>query len=217
MPAAALILLALAGCTAAPQPEPSPTPTQPFALAIDPADVLDALGPLPPDEPPSAERMAAFRQTLSDVAWNAISSSYPDAERYTGPATYLPDAQVNTAVENCVAQQGLALPEGGTSDEALVKASSLARYVCAQQFVVERGPGLSERQVAYLYDYQTEFVLPCYSEKGYPVLTPPIARAEYVAKWPFQYWSPEPSRIDAMGVEYDQLNLMCPAVPEEWD
>ena len=217
MPVAALVLLALAGCTAAPQPEPSPTPTQPFALAIDPDVVLDALGPLPPDEPPSAERMAGFRQTLSDMAWNAISSSYPDAVRYTGPATYLPDAQVNSAVEDCVAQQGLALPEGGTSDEALVKASSLARYVCTQQFVVERGPGLSERQVAYLYDYQTEFVLPCYSEKGYPVLTPPIARAEYVAKWPFQYWSPEPSRIDAMGVEYDQLNLMCPAVPEEWD
>ena len=213
---AALGVLLVAGCSAPASPAPSPTPTQPFALAIDPAAVLEELGPLPPFEEPSPERLAAYRQTVADLAWASVSSSYPDAVRFTGQPTYLPNTEANAAARACLAEQGLELPEGGTDDQALVKASTLARYTCTQQFVDEGGPGLSETQAAYLYDYQTAFVLPCYEDTGHPVVTPPIDRDDYIAKWPFQYWSPVPSRIEMMTLEYDQLELMCPAVPEEW-
>jgi len=211
---AVFVLLALAGCTAA--TPPSPSLTQPFALAIDHDAVVDALGPLPPDEVPGAERLAAFRRAIADLAWKAISASYPDAERYAGPVGYLPDAAVAPAIAGCVAARGPALPEGGTDDEALAKAAALTQYACSQQFVRESGPGLSAEQVGYLFDYQARFVLPCYAEKGHPALVQPIPRDEYVANWPFQSWSPEPSGVDVMTVEYDQLELMCPSVPDEW-
>ena len=207
----------LSGCATGAEPAPAPSPEQPFALAISDEAVLEALGPIPASEEPSPERLAAFRQVQSDRGWAGISSQYPDAVRATAEPVYLPAAEAADARTACLAEQGLELPEGGTDDQALVKASSLAAYACQQKFVDDRGPGLSERQVGYLYDYQTQFVLPCYEQKGHAVTVPPIARDQYVATWPFQNWGPEPSDIDMMTVEYDQLNLMCPAVPEEWD
>ena len=210
----ALAVVLLSGCTTAAAPEPSPT--QPFALAIPDEAVREALGPIPADEETSPERLAAFRQVLADRAWAGISSRYPDAVRATAEPTYLPYADAAAARTSCLADQGLELPEGGTDDQALVKASSLAAYACQQKFVDERGPGLSEKQAAYLYDYQTQFVLPCYKEKGHPVTKAPIPRDEYIAKWPYQFWVPEPSNVDTMSLEFDQLNLMCPAVPDEW-
>jgi len=207
----------LSGCAIGAAPEPTPSPEQPFALAISDEAVLEALGPLPADEEPSAERLAAFRHLQADRAWQGISSQYPDAVRATAEPTYLPGAEAETARKACLADQGLELPVGGTDDQALVKANSLATYDCAQRFVDDRGPGLSERQVAYLYDYQTQFVLPCYDENGHPSTIAPIARDQFVATWPFQNWGPYPSDIDMMTVAYDQLNLMCPAVPDAWD
>jgi hypothetical protein len=207
----------LSGCAIGAQPEPTPSPEQPFALAISDEAVIEALGPVPADEETSPERLAAFRETEADRAWRGISSLYPDAVRATAEPTYLPAAEAAAARKTCLAEQGLELPEGGTDDQALVKASTLAAYACQQRFADERGPGLSERQVAYLYDYQTKFVLPCYAEKGHTVTRPPITRDEYIAQWPFQNWTPEPSDIDVMTIEYDQLNLMCPGVPDEWN
>ena len=207
----------LSGCAIGAEPEPSPSPEQPYALAISDEAVLEALGPLPADEETSPERLAAFRQSQSDRAWLAVSLQYPDAVRVTEKPTYLPSAEARAAADTCLAESGSELPEGGTDDQSLVEAHVVAQYVCQQRFVDDRGPGLSEKQVAYLYDYQTQFVLPCYEEKGHPATTPAIPRDEYIAKWPFQYWAPEPSKIDMMTVEYDQLNLMCPAVPDEWN
>lgn len=216
IPVVVLAVALLGGCVAG-EPETSPTPTQPFALAISDEAVREALGPIPANEEPSPERLAAFRQTMSDIGWAGISSQYPDAVRATEEPTYLPRAEAAAAADACLAETGLELPEGGTDDTALVEASVIAGYVCNQRFVGEEGPGLSEKQAAYLYDYQTRFVLPCYEQQGHPVTTAPIARDEYIAKWPFQYWSPEPSRLDPGTVEYDQLNLVCPGVPDEWN
>ena len=207
----------LSGCAIGTEPEPAPSPEQPFALAISDEAVLEALGPLPADEETSPERLAAFRQVQSDRAWKSISTMYPDAKRATAEPTYLPSAEAVAAWRACLSDQGLDLPEGGTDDQALIKANALATYDCQQRFVDERGPGLSERQVAYLYDYQTQFVLPCYEHEGHAATTAPIARDQFIATWPFQNWGPYPSGIDVMTVDYDQLNLVCPAVPDEWN
>lgn len=59
--------------------------------------------------------------------------------------------------------------------------------------------------------------LPADEETGHPATTPPISRDQFIATWPFQGWGPIPSKTDMMTVAYDQLNLMCPAVPDAWD
>ena len=205
IPAVVVAVILLSGCSAAATPDPAPSPTQPFALAISDEAVREALGPIPGDEEFTPERVNDFVERSADFHWAGVVRGYPGSVR---PEVAEIDRMTggNPAALEC--QQAAT----GTPQEV-----AIAGYVCARQHVTVPNGTLSERQVAYLYDYQTQFVLPCYEEKGHPNTTAPIARDEYIASWPFQQWAPRPSNLDMMTVEYDQLNLMCPGIPEEWD
>ena len=195
----------LSGCAIGATPEPTPSPEQPFALAISDEAVLEALGPLPADEVFTREREDDFVQRSADSHWSSVTRDFPDSVR--------PDvAEIDRAAGGNPAAVECQQASTGTPQEV-----AIAGYVCARQHVTIPNGTLSEKQVAYLYDYQTQFVLPCYEETGHPATTPPISRDQFIATWPFQGWGPIPSKIDMMTVAYDQLNLMCPAVPDEWD
>ena len=195
----------LSGCAIGAEPEPTPPPEQPFALAISDEAVLEGLGPLPANEEFTPEREDDFVQRSADSHWSSVVRAYPDSVR---PEV----AEIDRTSGGSPAALECQQASTGTPQEV-----AIAGYVCARQHVTIPNGTLSERQVAYLYDYQTQFVLPCYETTGHAATTPPIPRDQYIATWPFQNWGPYPSDIDMMTVEYDQLNLMCPAVPDEWD
>ncbi|MET4582098.1 hypothetical protein ABIE21_001588 [Conyzicola nivalis] len=195
----------LSGCAIGAEPEPTPSPEQPFALAISDEAVLEALGPLPADEEFTPEQQNDFVQRSAEFHWTNVARGYPDAVR---PEVVEIDRTTGGNPAALACQQA----STGTPQEV-----AIAVYVCARQHVTIPDGTLSERQVAYLYDYQTRFVLPCYEEKGHAATIAPIDRDEFIATWPFQNWGPYPSDIEIGTVAYDQLNLMCPAVPDEWD
>jgi hypothetical protein len=221
--AAGLAVIALSGCTAPSatvSSTPEPTPTQAFALRISHDEVLEKLGPPPPNVPLTPERTEQLRVSASDRAWKYFSSRNPGVPRpdiavveYVDPARYF------AVIEECVAAHGATLPADGSADYAANDAYDLASYECGVQYPAQTQNTLSEKQAGYLYDYWTGFVVPCHEEAGYPGGTEPPTRDYFVAHWPYQDWAPTALKggEPMMGLEMDQLELMCPGVPAEFN
>jgi hypothetical protein len=219
--AAGLAVVALTGCTtSAATVSPTPEPTQAFALRISPDDVLEKLGPPPPNVPLTPERTEQLGVSASDQAWKQFSSRHPDVPRpdiavveYVDPARYF------AVIEECVAARGATLPADGSADYAANVANDLASYECGVQYPAQTKNTLSEEQAGYLYDYWNEFVVPCHDEAGYPGGSEPPTRDYFVAHWPYQGWAPIALKggQPMMGLEMDQLELMCPGVPDEFN
>lgn len=204
MPAAALLLFALAGCTFV---APGTTVTnnveatqEPYA--IDHSTVVEALGAVPEGEPMTPERTAEYIERFLDQQWQLVSVPYPDAMR----PNVAPDNPPNGTVNDCVTAAS------GTPEQA-----AIARYVCMARFPSPPSSMLSHEQAAYIYDYWTGFVTPCYFNNGYDVQSPPPARDTFVAEWPLQHWAPVPVSDGEMvnGEAYDELEALCPGIPDE--
>ena len=201
LPALAVVLLGLTACTfvAAGPPERTATP-QPYA--IDQRAVAEALGPVPEGEPMTPERAADFIQRFQDYRWELVAQSYPHAVR---PAVTVVDT-TGSGVTACVSDGSMMVEEVALSD-----------YVCFAQNPPVPPAALSDEQAAYLYDYWTGFVVPCYAENGYEMEQQPPSRDYFVTHWPFQNWSPRPSTLGGKEIIdiYQQLDGLCPSTPEE--
>jgi hypothetical protein len=198
LPAVALVLLALAGCTFV-APEPTPQPEEPYS--IDQAAVVEALGEVPEGEPMTPERTADFIQRFQDYRWQLVARSYPEAVR---PAVTVVDT-TGAGASACM------------SDGQMLEEGSLSDYVCLAQNPPVPSAALSDDQAGYLYDYWTGFVMPCYHENGYDAEFPPPTRDEFVARWPFQEWSPRPSNLggEELIAAFAELDALCPSAPDE--
>jgi len=202
LPAVALVLLALAGCTFV-APQPTPEPEEPYS--IDQAAVLEVLGAVPEGEPMTPERTADFITRSLDRQWEGVVAQYPDAIRPEVAAEVINDVN-GEAFRACMAPV-----EGGGRE------SALAAYICSARFPSAPSGMLTHDQAGYLYDYWTGFVMPCYAENGYPLEQSPPARADFVAEWPFQNWSPRPTSLggEELIAAFEELDLLCPSVVDE--
>jgi hypothetical protein len=84
LPVAAVVLLALAGCTfVAPgsMNAGSVDDGESAESDIDRSAVIEALGPPPPFEDPTPERTAEYNARLVAEQWTAVAVNYPDAQR----------------------------------------------------------------------------------------------------------------------------------------
>ena len=181
-PAAAVLLVALAGCTlvAPGTPVSTQTATTPAPHAIDPSAVVAALGPAPRWSPPTPERTDDIIARGIDFYWGFAASRYPDAAR--------PEVAEIARAEGTSPEQAACLAAAPSGP----RESAIASYVCHAQYPVVPAGLITEAQAGYLYDYWTDFVFPCFAENGFSMPTSPPARDAFVAEWPYQDWWPAP-------------------------
>jgi hypothetical protein len=213
--AAGLLALAvLSGCasadTATPPAEASATADE--AVSIEMPD----LGPSPaPDELTDAER-EAVRMGYQDQFWQGVMSQYPDAVRPADPFTgYTAPDDMQNALNECFLSQGLTLgttidAEGNSSPggaEASTEQQSIGMFLCHARITGPTQPP-NDAQLGYIYDYLTEFLVPCYEANGIQNPAPPT-REEFVATWPHQNWFPS---TGLFGDEREYaVNRACPS------
>jgi hypothetical protein len=199
-PVVALVLLALAGCTFV-EPTGDEPESEPYSIRE--GAVLAELGEVPESEPMTPERAADFIARFQDYRWTIVTRSYPDAVR---PAVTVVDT-TGADVASCM------------SDGVLSEQSALSDYVCLAQNPPVPRAMLSDDQAGYLYDYWTRFLVPCYEANDHPIDESPPARNDFVARWPFQEWSPRPSTAGGEDViaAYAELEQFCPGAPEEFN
>jgi len=204
LPVAALVALALAGCTMV---APGTVNHGDVAAGTSEANTIharavrDALGDFPADEDPTPARTAEYNARFLDNQWTAVVINYPDAVRpeITDPAP-ADDAEGPQ-------QQCLRAIEGDG------EAAAVAAYRCyALHPTVPLGV-LTKAQAGYLYDYWTTFVLPCYADNGFAHVADPPDRDVFADEWPFVSWRPNPLLEGEAPTdpEYQRVESLCPS------
>jgi hypothetical protein len=196
---------------------PTPSPTQAFALRIATDDVVAELGPMPAHAEPTPERLERLRQIAQERAWAGLARQYPGMPRPDAALVeYVEPGDGLTRGQRCIAERGAELPADGSADGPQLQANAVATYVCGVQYPTRMRGLLTEEQTAYLYDYWTGFVLPCFEEVGTPSTAKPPTREYFIDNWPYQDWAPSPTD-EGQPLTFlatDQLDLMCPATPD---
>lgn len=213
------ILLALAGCSTPTVPiaRATPTPTgAPSAVSIPMPDI----GPSPAPAPQTAAETAQLLQDAADRLWQEVAvSSYPGAARpQTDFVAYITDATQKKLVGGCLSDHGVSVsyaeavagskhpgPTLATPDIRNEK-DAVASYSCMVAYPYRPSSPLTPEQVGWLYDYLTEFSVPCYRANGIDVAPAP-SRAEFIANWPGQGWNPGSEVTDD---KIDAMNDACP-------
>jgi len=212
--AGALALALLSGCASSvPAPPPAATATaDPDAVVgIDMPDI----GPSPAPDPLTDEQREVLRVERQDAAWQGVVGQYPGAVRPADPFTgYTDPADLQDAINDCYVSKGFTL---GTSIDAVGNSSpggamasteqeAIDLFLCHSEFTGATQPP-NDAQLGYIYDYLTEFLVPCYEANGIENPAPPT-REEFIANWPNQNWSPS---TGLFGEERDYaVNRACP-------
>jgi hypothetical protein len=215
LPVAAMVVLALAGCTLTDAgsglaSDRAATESSQQAVVIDQAAVLAELGPVPPDPEFTDEVVDDYVTRWLDWQWNNVLASYPDAVRPS-----VAEIERSTGGNPRWTQCGDQARAAGLDPRAF----AIAAFVCSAEYPSVPYGTLSKDQARYLYDYWTRFVVPCYADSGYRDTSIPPTREFFAENWPFQNWSPSPSRggVGAGGPDFDTVVANCPAMPEGLD
>jgi hypothetical protein len=207
LPAVALVLLALSGCTLMPPGSGRTSTGEPSVTVIDQAAVLEELGPVPPAPELTEAVLDDYLARSLDWQWANVVRNYPHAERHE-VAEIERASGSNPRAMQCADEARAA----GLDPQAF----AVAVYTCAAQFPSLPTGTLSRDQARYLYDYWTRFVVPCYADAGYPDTSTPPTREFFAANWPFQNWAPQP-KLDnhaVGGPEFDTVLANCPGFPD---
>lgn len=159
---------------------------------------LPDIGPVPAGYPPFTEAESdAARVDQAEQWWQAVLERYPDAVRPDATFTaYLTDETRVETMRECYTAAGLAIEEGRDGPDGPVvsigasatnEAEAIARYVCMTAHPSTPVPGLNEAELGWLYDYLTEFSVPCLAANGIESEPAPL-REDFVANWPNQHW-----------------------------
>ena len=197
---AAVVALAIGGCSSQLAPEPPESPS-PSAYPDIVAEALKVLGPVPTAAPLSAEQEDAARVAAVESAWQAVLRQFPDAQR---PAVdfehYADDDEFIDQQIACLRDLGITVDVGTTSDGQVggysmnpasgeEEAAMIGHWSCEVRYPQHPRPPATPEQLGYLYDYFTQFVVPCLEAHGQPQ-TVPLTRVEFIANWPNQNWFP---------------------------
>ncbi|WP_426516893.1 hypothetical protein ACPPVQ_19145 [Diaminobutyricibacter sp. McL0618] len=213
---------ALAGCAtiaaAQPHAERTSTPT-PTALAV--TVPMPDLGPSPAPAPQTAAETEQRRLSNADQAWKQLSQQYPSAVR---PAVtfggYITDSTEVAVMSQCYTEQGVPIanayppgakkgdPPSSVGADASDQKEAVGAWVCSVEHPYQPSPPPTPQQLGYLYDYLTEFLVPCYEANGISEVPAP-SRAEFIAKWPNQNWFPS----DGAGMDGAKAAAISKACP----
>jgi len=194
--AALLALGLLSGCasTGADTPPAASATADPDAVV---SIEMPDLGPSPAPDELTDEQREALRLERQDDHWQSVAQQSPDAVRpVVDFAGYTADDDLQDALNECYLSKGLTLgimidEEGNESPggvESSTQKGAIDIFVCNSLIVGAYQPP-NDAQLGYIYDYPTEFLVPCYEANGIENPAPPT-REEFVANWPNQNWFP---------------------------
>lgn len=220
---AALCLIALgalAGCATTASAEPNaslaPTPT-PLAVTVPIPD----LGSSPAPAPQTPTQIEQIRLSIADQAWRQVLLQYPAALRPpVAFGGYITDAAEVSVMSQCYSEHGVPIANGypagakkgdpptSVGADASDEQEAIGAWLCNAEHPYRPTPPPTPQQLEYLYDYLTEFLVPCYEANG--ITEPPApSRADFVAKWPHQNWYP----ADGAGMDGDKAAAITKACP----
>ncbi|WP_157509558.1 hypothetical protein [Glaciibacter superstes] len=205
------------GTTATPEPTPTPTPT---AAAYPMPD----LGPSPAPAVLTEEGIEQLRLESVEAQWTRVLVRYPGAARpETQFAGYLAGDARLQAMRDCLETHNVTISEsrsGWEADAPIVSVGPDAQnqeeavggFICMTMYPFTPVPAPTDAQLGYIYDYLTQFIVPCYQANG-------VARADdaaaptrefFIANWPNQNWFPSPDIAMVDSPEWDAVNDACP-------
>ncbi|KGJ78576.1 hypothetical protein GY21_06525 [Cryobacterium roopkundense] len=182
------------------------------------------LGPSPPPEPLTPERIEEMRVADLEASWALVVGTYPDAVR--PEATFVGFIDKDTTVSvlrECFEANGVPIDEGRSSPDlngpvtsigssVATEAQAVGNFICHAQHPVKPMSAMSAAQLGYVYDYLTKFLVPCYASFGI-VNEPAPSREFFVENWPRQNWFPS-AFANEMSLEVDPaIEEHCP--PDE--
>ena len=208
LPVAALVALALAGCTMVAPGTINPGEVvegTSEANTIDAGAVRDELGEFPPYEDPTPATAAAYNTRFLDQQWTAVVINHPDAVR--------PEVATPAPADDAVEPQRRCLQAIEGADEA----AAVAGYTCFALHPTVPYGVLSRAQARYVYDYWIDFVLPCYADNGFAHVSDPPDGDDFADAWPFVSWRPNPLLEGQAPTdpEHQRIESLCPS-DVEW-
>lgn len=207
--ASALLVVALAACT----PTDDNEPTTPLP-SIDFAAVEATLGPYPAESPWSQTDKEATWAVVADDLWAAAISRHPQLARPVVAAEREIDAgEIDTYLRPCLEGSGIDLGSYSALEwMPVAEGDYVAWYTCRVKFPLLSSAPPNDEQVGYLYDYFTQFVVPCLEANGSAIDSAP-SRDTFVREWPNQDWFPEPTTSAPGTAEYASASAVCPSTP----
>lgn len=216
----ALVALALTACSSD-QPAPSP----PSSSAEGPAMVaypMPDLGPSPAPSPMSDAEREQARLDDADRRWATLLLTYPAAVRpevaFEG---YLDVTPMFARIKSCLYDHGVPVDEGTDAMSGeLVSVSGIPStqqqaiddFACVTATPFTPAPPVNAEQLAYLYDYLTQYIVPCYEANGVTDIPAAPTKQFFVDNWPNQNWFPS-GVTDEVDVAFTYaLEDACPMV-----
>lgn len=191
--AAALLVLALAGCSTTAAPRPGL----------------------------SADELADRRIHTDTMNWAATglgkefrpaTPALATVSRENWPSAYV------TCMNNAGFDEYVAVEGGwtvGSEQDGPSEAERLAEYICTQSFEIEGqyDDWFNDAEIDYLYAYYREFLVPCLAERGFSPIASPTENefADNFASW-HPYFSVGASRRGELFDDLDTFAL-CPPTP----
>ncbi|WP_167047114.1 hypothetical protein [Salinibacterium sp. ZJ454] len=190
-----LAVIGVAGCATrgTPASDPIETPA-PLAVTVPMPD----LGPAPVRDRPADEQAETLRLAQLDSAWERVVAAHPNAVRPDVTfAGFVTSEQHTEVVSACFTE--MAVPFGLSTDAdgtvngmewtTDLEEHAVGAYVCqARHSTRPTGPP-TDAQLAWMYDYLTQFLVPCYEANG--IENPPAPpREDFIAGWPNLGWFP---------------------------
>ncbi len=214
-----LAAFAVAGCATDPEPAPAPasapseTPA-PLAVSVPMPD----LGPPPPRPELTDEQRETLRLERLDSAWERVVTHHPGAVRpdlvFAG---YLEPEDRTNALTTCFTEKGVQFglgpdAEGKVTIEEVstsTEEEAVGAYLCEGRYPVRTLGPPSDAQLSWMYDYLTQFLVPCYEANG--IENPPAPpRADFIASWGRLIWFPDMRSLPMDSPEAIAIREACP-------
>ncbi|WP_157802216.1 hypothetical protein [Diaminobutyricimonas aerilata] len=222
------IVALLAGCATAPPGDDAPAAEPPTDWAAARVQFA-AEHPVPPQPPAYTEeeaRAAAARR--ADEFWTQqVLPAHPDAVRPEGGfIAWLDEEDVSATspYATCLQERGMRVTVGETApgEKAGYSYSGLpstesdvAHFYCGQvAYPMRPHPRETPEQLAYMYDYLTEFLVPCLEAHGHEQ-QPAIDRDRFIAEWPRQGWYPASEMTGDPEKDADIAAICPPHLPSQ--
>ena len=207
------IVLSIAGCSSSPAPAPVETAT-PQATSIPVPDI----GHSPAPTPLTDAETEAQRISEQDQAWVQVLTRFPQAVRPAVDAVeYVAIDETIEKLIECYESVGVPIDIGrdrhgnigGVSTLSTTEAEAVAEFVCRQQLRPRPRAPINQAQLGWMYDYLTEFYVPCLEANGIKNPAPP-SRSDFIANYPNQNWFPSMGSAFMDNDLGEAIALACP-------
>lgn len=180
-----------------------------------------------PSVAPTSSLEEDREQEQLDSLWALVVSLHPDAVRPTvDRVRFIQPAEWPQTQADCTREEGfdviISLDGGLSSPQGLPDAQReayrIARYVCNAKYPIDPkySEPLTPEQIAAVYDYYLQDLIPCLEGEGYPVPSPPSRSLFLETFLSSKQWIPYSEVFwdaDVPEAEFMRVSEKCPQWP----